>query len=219
MLKRSTKKMYYVLTNPLMKISGVLYRLFRAPRTGMVKVQLGPGKKNYLRGWINVDANIFTAKNDVWANLVDPLPFHDATVDAMYSHHVIEHLPDLEHHFKEVFRCLKPGAVYRVGGPNGDTAIRKFMENDKAWFGDFPDKRNSIGGRFENFIFCRQEHLTILTHSFLEELMSDAGFINIRACTPVKETFSDLFQECLVLEFESDFSSPHTLIMEGKKPT
>lgn len=65
MLSRNMKRIYYLLAGPFMKISGIMYRLFRAPRSGCVKVQLGPGRKNYLRGWINVDANIFTAKCDV----------------------------------------------------------------------------------------------------------------------------------------------------------
>jgi hypothetical protein len=56
--------------------------------------------------------------------------------------------------------------VIRVGGPNGDSAIRKFQKNDAAWFSDFPDKRRSIGGKFANFILCRGEHLTILTSSY-----------------------------------------------------
>jgi hypothetical protein len=29
--------------------------------------------------------------------------------------------------------------------------------NDSGWFINFPENRQSIGGRFENFIFCRQE--------------------------------------------------------------
>jgi len=201
-----------------MRINGILYRIFRAPKKGQVKVHLGPGKKNYLPGWINLDANLLTAKIDVWANIIDPLPFHNSTVDAIYSHHVIEHLPDLRSHFKEVYRCLKPGGAYRIGGPNGDMAIKKFMENDLEWFGDFPDTRRSIGGKFENFIFCRQEHLTILTFSYLEELMSDVGFVNIRKCIPIKETYQNLFQECLAFEFETDFTYPHTLLLECQKP-
>ena len=93
------------------------------------------------------------------------------------------------------------------------------QENDKSWFGDFPDKRESIGGRFENFIFCRKEHLTILTFSFLKELMCNAGFVDICTCLPIKEsTAPDLFQACLQKEYESDFGNPHTLIVEGRKP-
>ena len=73
----------------------------------MVKVHLGPGKKNYLNGWINVDANIITAKIDVWSDIKHPLPFKDDVVDVFYSHHVIEHLPYMQKNFHEMYRCLK----------------------------------------------------------------------------------------------------------------
>ena len=219
MLSRQAKSIFYAATAPLMKINGTIYRYVRAPKTGELKVHLGPGQKGYIDGFVNIDANMFTAKCDVWADLRNELPFNLETVDAVYSHHVIEHLPNLEDHFKDVYRCLKPGGVYRVGGPNGDSAIKKFVENDKQWFDDFPDNRTSIGGRFENFIFCRQEHLTIITHSFLEELMTSAGFTDLRLCKPVKETqYPKLFQDCLLREHESDFEVPHTLLIEGIKP-
>ncbi|MBK8725002.1 MAG: methyltransferase domain-containing protein [Holophagaceae bacterium] len=219
MLNRQTKALYFALTGPFMRLNGFLFRHFRAPRKPGVKVHLGPGRKHYLQGWINVDANMFSGICDVWADLRNPLPFPDATVEAMYSHHVIEHLPDLETHFLEAFRCLKPGGIYRVGGPNGDSAIRKFVDQDLEWFSDFPIKRASIGGRFENFIFCRQEHLTILTQSFLEELMLQAGFRNIRRCLPTKESRApEIFGDCMKKEDETDFSFPHTLILEGEKP-
>lgn len=219
MLSRKAKATFYAVAGPLMKINGIIYRYFRAPNKGELKVHLGPGKNNYIEGWINVDANMFTGKCDVWADLRNPLPFQSETFDAMYSHHVIEHLPNIHYHFRDVYRCLRPGGVYRVGGPNGDSAIAKFTEKDIQWFSDYPDKRASIGGRFENFIFCRQEHLTILTYSFLEEIMKNVGFTDLRLCKPVKEThYPELFQECLLKEHESDFDVPHTLIIEGIKP-
>ena len=148
------------------------------------------------------------------------LPFADGTVVALYAHHVIEHLPKLAQHFHDAYRCLCPGGIYRVGGPNGDAAIAKFIEGDLAWFSDYPDQRGSIGGRFENFIFCRQEHLTILTFSYLQELMSDAGFADIRKCCPGSESGApELFQDCLTKEDnESGVAQPHTVIVEGCKP-
>lgn len=218
MLSRKAKAAFYSLAGPVMQANGWIHRHVRPSRKGLVKVHLGPGQERYLDGWVNVDANMFTGKCDVWADLRNPLPFADGSVDAVYSHHVIEHLPDLEFHFRDVLRCLKPGGVYRVGGPNGDSAIKKFMEKDHQWFYDYPDKRRSIGGRFENFIFCRQEHLTILTQSFLEELLEDAGFVNTKDVVPTKETdFPDLFEECLALEHETDFDCPHTILFETKK--
>jgi predicted SAM-dependent methyltransferase len=222
MLSRELKHLYYVAARAPMAVTNRLYRALLAPRSGTVKVHLGPGQRNYLPGWVNVDANIFSAKADVWADLREALPFHDGTVDVIYSHHVIEHLPDslLPFHLKEMYRCLKPGGLIRIGGPNGDTAIRKFVEGDAAWFGDFPDSRRSVGGRFANFILCRGEHLTILTQSYLEELLGDAGFINTRACAPVTETSSPALigAEVLGKESENTPEAPHTLILEARKP-
>lgn len=220
MMSRGAKEAFYKIAGPLMRVNAVFYKNFRAPGLrDQARVHLGPGQKKYMDGWINVDANMFTGKCDLWADLRYPLPFRDSTVAAIYSHHMIEHLPDLSAHFADAFRCLRPGGTYRVGGPDGDSAIRKFVEGDKKWFGDWPDKRQSIGGRFENFIFCRGEHLTILTESFLAELLSDAGFANIRKCIPSKQTFRpDVLIDTLTMEEESDFEVPHTLILEADKP-
>lgn len=220
MLSRGTKEVFYKLASPFMRVNALIYKKFRLQKSAhSLKAHLGPGQKKYIPGWINVDANAFTGRCDVWADLRYPLPFHNSSCAAVYSHHMIEHLPNLKGHFADVFRCLKPGGAYRVGGPDGDGAIKKFMEGDKAWFGSWPDDRRSIGRRFENFIFCRGEHLTILSYSFLVELLTDAGFRNIRKCMPSKETFRpELFNECLKMEEESDFETPHTLIVEAEKP-
>jgi predicted SAM-dependent methyltransferase len=221
MLSRSAKQAFYKLAGPLMRVNAFVYKNFRfqdKPEK-LIKIHLGPGQKKYMPGWINIDANMFTGRCDVWADLRFPLPFPDSSCDAFYSHHMIEHLPDLQKHFKDVFRCMKAGGVYRVGGPDGDGAIKKFTEGDKSWFGSWPDNRRSIGGRFDNFIFCRGEHLTILSYSFLEEMLVDAGFRNIKKCVPTLETFrTELFDECLNMEEESDFETPHTLIVEAEKP-
>jgi len=219
MMRRQTKAAFYAIAGPAMRANSILYRRLRAPRCGPVKIHLGPGQRNYIPGRINIDANMFTGKCDVWADLRNPLPFDNGTVDAVYSHHMVEHLPNISLHFRDVFRCLKPGGVYRVGGPNGDTAINKFVERDKSWFGEYPDKRTSIGGRLENFVFCRGEHLTLLTFSFLDEVMSEVGFQTLRPCIPLKQTFHrGLVGDCLAYEEESDFTSPYSLIIEAEKP-
>jgi predicted SAM-dependent methyltransferase len=186
--------------------NGVRRLCFPLGRFGPLRVHLGPGQWSYVAGWTNVDANMFTARCDVRAYLRNPLLFPDNTVDSIYSHHVIEHLPNLAAHFRDARRCLKPGGTYRVAGPNGDSAIRKFIDRDVAWFGDFPESRKIIGGRFENFIFCAQQHLTILTHSFIEELMLEAGFTEIQQRHPVRDTeLPEVFGPCLALKHESDF--------------
>jgi predicted SAM-dependent methyltransferase len=220
MMRRSLKALFYRICEPAMALNAAWYRTVRASRSPGLRVHLGPGQRNYLPGWINVDANMFTGKCDVWADLRHKLPFQDATVEAMYSHHVVEHLPSLEKHFRDVFRVLQPGGVYRVAGPNGDSAARKFVDADSAWFSDFPDKRKSVGGRLENFVFCRGEHLTILTYSYLDELLQQIGYVGVAMCLPTKEShYGDLFDACLAKEWETDFSFPHTLVVEARKPT
>jgi len=222
MISRELKAAYYFLLRWPMRLNGAIYKHLRAPRAGLVKVHLGPGQRKYLPGWINVDANLLTARLDLWADLRNPLPFPDNSVDAFYSYHVIEHLPDalLPAHFRELYRCLKPGGVIRIGGPSADSAIQKFLAGDAAWFSDFPDSRRSVGGRLANFLLCRGEHLSILTFSYLEELATDAGFREISICKPHYQTrFGPLMDPALLAsEEETPQDPPMTLIIEAKKP-
>jgi len=204
-----------------MRLNGMVHRHLRSQPPDPLRVHLGPGQNNYLDGWLNVDANFITARTDIWADLREKLPFRDATVDAFYSHHVIEHLPDslLPFHFGELFRCLRSGGAIRMGGPNGDSAIRKFVEGDAAWFSDFPDPHASLGGRFANFLLCRGEHLTILTESYLRELLRAAGFVgDVRVRLPRETGQPERFDSALLATEETPEATPHTLIIEAVKP-
>ncbi len=117
-----------------------------------------------------------------------------------------------------MFRCLKPGGVIRVGGPNGDMAIKKFEEHDLDWFGDCSG-RQSIGGRFAHFVLWGGEHLGILTSSYLRELAENAGFDQITFCKPVQEShFPSVFEQALNTEWEPTPDVPRTLMMEAHKP-
>jgi SAM-dependent methyltransferase len=202
-----------------MKLNSYIYRYFRFKKKDKVFAHLGPGQRNYVKGWVNVDANFLSAKCDIWADLRDPLPFPDNSVDAFYSHHVIEHLPDMYFHFKELFRCLKPNGVFRIGAPNGDMAAKMFIENKSEWFSNFPDNKKSIGGRLNNFIFCRNEHLHIISFSYLKEICESANLGPIKQVLPETETnYPNIFAEkILKLEHEITPEYPHTLIIEGQK--
>lgn len=219
MIPRALKATYYLVTSPFMRINAARHRMLPRKRGSPIRVHLGPGQRNYLEGWVNVDANLISSRPDIWADLRFKLPFRDNQVDVFYSHHVIEHLPDLDSHFREMYRCLRRGGMIRVGGPHGDNAIAAMAAGRADWFGDWPRKRRSLGGRFENFIFCRGEHLTILTESFLRELAEDAGFQDVRVCSPGKTGFPGAFDEN-VFEREPNPTPdlPNTLLIEGRKP-
>jgi len=203
-----------------MRINGIRYKILNSPKIynkDIIKVHLGPGQRNYISGWINVDANMFTAKCDVWTDIERSLPFKDSSVDVIYSHHVAEHLFDLESHFAEVFRVLKPGGVYRLGVPNGDAAIAKFIEEDFQWFGDYPKKFDGIGGKLNNFILCNNEHVHIMTESYLAEFIKFAGFKKFSRGLPTRIIENHLFEDVLINERERDFDYPHTLMLEITK--
>jgi hypothetical protein len=213
------KRSYYAAMWLPMRVNGTLYRVARQPKEP-IRVHLGCGQVHYIPGWVNVDANIFSARPDVWANLLDPLPFRKNSVKMFYSHHMIEHLPDrfLASHFRDMYECLIPGGGIRIGGPDVGNACKKFAEGDLAWFSSMmPIPRQSLGGKFTNFVFCGGEHLTALSESYLRELAADAGFVDVRRCAPVRE--SDLVgPEVLSTEHESDPEVPHTVIIEARKP-
>ena len=222
MISAALKGAWLTLLAGPMRLSAMAYRRLRAPRSGVVRVQLGPGRRNYLEGWINVDANFVTARLDVWADLRGALPFPDGTVDVIYSHHVIEHLPDgqLPSHFREMHRCLKPGGLVRIAGPNADGAIKKLLEGDASWFPDFPERREGGGGRFNNFLLCANEHRSLLTWAYLSELATAAGFAELRSCRSGVETARpDLVDLALLAtEEREDLEVQHTIVLEAVKP-
>lgn len=219
MVPRWLKATYYVALSPAMRLNAALHRATGRGCRHSRRAHLGPGQHNYLPGWINVDANLVSARPDVWADLRGRLPFPNESLEAIYSHHVIEHLPDLDFHFREMFRCLRPRGVIRVGGPHGDNAIRAFQEGRHDWFGDWPTSRRSLGGRFENFIFCKGEHITVLTESFLREICEDAGFVDVQVRRPKESGYPDFFDGSVFEREPSPFPEmPHTLIIEARKP-
>ena len=93
--------------------------------------------------WINVDLKVSSVSVD-WRNsdinhdLMSHavLPFHDETVDAIYSSHTMEHRPQdaVDFFFADAKRMLKPGAVMRISVPNTDLAIDSFFRGDKRFF-------------------------------------------------------------------------------------
>ncbi len=131
----------------------------------------------------------------------------------------MEHLPD--HTLLRIFgtctaRSL-PGGGIRIAGPDTGAACAKYLAGDSEWFSNFPDARRSVGGRFTNFVFCRGEHLTALSQSYLSEIAQEAGFNDIWFCKPSMES-SIVGPEVLEAEYEDDFEFPHTIVLEARKP-
>ena len=62
------------------------------------------------------------------------IPFGDATVDVVYSSHVLEHIQrgDARLFVQEMFRVLKPGGIIRIVVPDLESAARKYLDSLSA---------------------------------------------------------------------------------------
>lgn len=59
----------------------------------------------------------------IQSDLAVPLPLADASMDVVFSHDVLEQLPDPDARLRQVWRVLRPGGRLVLGHPDFDTAV------------------------------------------------------------------------------------------------
>jgi SAM-dependent methyltransferase len=98
--------------------SGLLAKVkARLPRRlEPVRVDLGCGgaKRD---GYIGMDQHAAPGVDHVLDLTADPYPFPDASVDAVYSAHFLEHITEPNHVFQEIGRICKDGASIEFWTP------------------------------------------------------------------------------------------------------
>jgi predicted SAM-dependent methyltransferase len=108
-----------------------------APATASCLLNLGCGQ-HFHPAWTNLDLAPADASVRRW-NAMEPLPFADASFDAVYHSHLLEHLPrDRALPFlRECRRVLKPGGLLRLAIPNLEAIARLYLYTlEDAWNGD-----------------------------------------------------------------------------------
>ena len=106
-----------------------------------MKINIGGGLKR-IDGFVNVDADPNT-KPEYLHNLeTDKLPFEDSTVEEVKAHHILEHIHNLGHVIKEIYRVCKNGAVVDIAFPH------HFSRN---FFGDYTHCRALTVEMFKQF--------------------------------------------------------------------
>lgn len=200
MKSQTTKDLYYILFGKLSFLPYCWYRLFGHGRFKDALLNIGCGPK-YIEGMINVDGNIFR-KKDLWLDVTLGLPARTGSVRGIYASHVMEHfkISAVRKLFGEFHRVLKPGGTVRVVVPSLEYAVNAFAVKDGSRFPDWPEKFSSIGGRFNNFLLCSNQHRMMFDVSFLQELLKEAGFTSVIETSP----FSSRCFSPQQLEFESD---------------
>ncbi|MCX5907572.1 MAG: methyltransferase domain-containing protein [Deltaproteobacteria bacterium] len=218
MKSQSLKTIYYG-TIARATVLNFLWRRFfpLQPRSGRVILHLGCGR-NYLPlpGFVNIDGNLFVPK-DLWLDITLGLPYTDGCIDAVYSNHVLEHLSEkgVRRVLQESFRVLKPGGGIRLVTPHLGKAIEAYRAGNMEFFGDWPDARKSIGGKFNNYLLCRNQHRLMFDQSFLEEMLRNAGWVHIREAGPLE---SSIFSRKDLTEMGGEAPDAHrSLIIEALK--
>lgn len=129
-----------------------------------IVIELGCGP-NKVTGVIGVDK--FQDKNvDIVADIEKGLPFlPDNSIDELFSRHVLEHIENLEHLIKEIYRVLKPGGIHRAIVPHfsnpyfySDYTHRRFF--GLYTFDYFADEQTKLKRKVPNFYNDMQFHIT-----------------------------------------------------------
>jgi len=131
-------------------------------------------------GAINTDV-FWNRRADFGIDLRFPLPFPDQTFQSVYAHHVVEHLEyaDALSLFREVFRILQPGGVFRVVVPD----VSKFI---MAYAGS-PLESNAVAELYPSW-FRDPEWRTAM--EVVDRVVRDSYFNPHRSCWdfPTMET-------------------------------
>lgn len=79
-----------------------------------MKLNLGAGSTK-LDGFVGVDIR---PVSDMTADLSNPWPFEDESIEEIRASHIVEHLPDPLFTMAEAFRVLKPGGRIDIDVPS-----------------------------------------------------------------------------------------------------
>lgn len=120
------------------------------------------GGGHCIEGCLTVD---ITPRADAFVDFTKPLPFPDASVDAIFCEEVIEHVSYKNGQLMlcQCYRILKPNGILRITTP------------DLNYFAAHLEDCDSI-----NWIFYEHEHRYIYTRMKLEQSCLNAGFTDLR---------------------------------------
>jgi predicted SAM-dependent methyltransferase len=92
-----------------------------------IRIEIGAGIKNRLKGWTTIDRNLDC---DICCNLEHGIPFPTATVDCIYSSHLLEHMayPEISQLLADCYRALKPGGLISISVPDAEHYITAYVQ-------------------------------------------------------------------------------------------
>jgi predicted SAM-dependent methyltransferase len=187
----------------------------------IVRLNLGCGLQ-CPEGWINVDSsfgvkiakrpvlkklinslvptkwgilpNISWPSNAIWMDITRPFKFKTNSIDYVYSSHTIEHLgyEEATFVFKECFRVMKQGGVFRVIVPDLDRLVNVYLKmktedpakaakmfHEYSLYFEIPYPK-TFADSFKFYFKSKNNHRFLYNEAALKEQLECAGFSNIK---------------------------------------
>jgi predicted SAM-dependent methyltransferase len=134
-------------------------------------------------GWINSDIKSGPGIQ-ISCDILDGLPLAEGSVDYAVSIHALPELayPSLVPALMELRRVIKPGGVLRLALPDLERAIEAYRRGDRGYFLIPDDDARSLGGKLAVQMTWYGYSRSLFTVDFVEELMTKAGFDEVRRC-------------------------------------
>lgn len=138
-----------------------------------LKIHLGAGEVN-LQGWINIDARKFTHIHLV-SDGFDLSGFKDASIDEVYTSHVLEHFSfeESEKFIEKIYNILRPGGLFRISVPDIEKLLDLYKEQKKLGI----IKKAIMGGQN----YPNDFHKSIYDFNELKIILEKNNFKNIKS--------------------------------------
>ncbi len=152
-------------------------------RRDEMKLEIGSGAVAGRDGWTTLD---LVRGSDLYWDLLQPLPFPDRSLAAIYSAHVLEHFHhrDLMILLRECHRALKPGGRIEACVPNGGIYLRAYTcpaQFDRRFLGYAPAVISDLPIDLANYMaYMAGEHRHLFDEQNLVRVLEDAGFVDCR---------------------------------------
>jgi SAM-dependent methyltransferase len=148
----------------------------------MYRAMGGEGQMSFEQYCRVLSENVFVHHNFVYG-----LPFEDASVDFIYSSHLLEHLYRNEalRLMREARRVLKPGGVVRTCVPDLEHTVGLYLagRKEQAMRHLFPA---------DGPVFSQHWHKYMYDFELFSKLLGEAGFEDVRPCRSGQGMVPDL---------------------------
>lgn len=134
----------------------------------------------------------------LWANAAKKLPFHEGSVEVVYTSHMLEHLDrtQAQAFLQEVLRVLKPGGVIRISVPDLKILVDQYLQDQDAdhmieSMGTCINNPQSMKEKLKYVLTGSRHHSWMYDRKSLIKLLMQSGFAQVQAMPLGKTTIPD----------------------------